>query len=263
MTDNLSLFSNDDTLLVAYLDNELKGDQRRALEKRLQHDEALSTRLSQLEQTQFDFGAAFSPMLDQAPVAEMQSRLDKLAYIPTAEATRVGLSRRSLLAAALSFLMIGAGVGRFVLSPDPDSADQSWRDRVAQYMSLYTADTLADVSDSPALQQQELNRVAKEVGIALKTPQLKITGAQLKNARILRYDDYNIAQISWLDEKYGPLALCITPSSRAGAQAQIAEKRLGMNVVYWRREGYNFMLIGRAPERDIQQQGVELLNNIS
>ncbi|WAT05677.1 hypothetical protein O1V64_05320 [Rouxiella badensis] len=102
---------------MAYLDNELKGDQRRALEKRLQHDEALSTRLSQLEQTQFDFGAAFSPMLDQAPVAEIQSRLDKLAYIPTAEATKVGLSRRSLLAAALSFLMIGAGVGRFVLSP--------------------------------------------------------------------------------------------------------------------------------------------------
>ncbi|EIC85680.1 anti-sigma factor [Serratia sp. M24T3] len=263
MTDNFSFSPVNDTLLVAYLDNELDAEQRIKLEQRLQHDEALSARLEALAHSQLDFSGAFEPLLAQAPVASLQKNLDALSDKKAPDSSRDGVTRRSLLAAAIGLVAIGMGVERYALSPSQNTVDDGWRNLVAQYMSLYSAETLADINDSPAEQKQELDRVAREVGIGLSPAQLKLSGAQLKNARILRYDEYNIAQISWLDEQFGPLALCITRSDKSNDQAQAAEVRRGMNVVYWRRNGYNFMLIGRAPAKNIQQQGLELLNNIS
>lgn len=263
MTDNISSSPVADTLLVAYLDNELSAEQQHAFERRLQQDPQLASRLAYLQQSQFDFAAAFEPLLEQAPLAELQAALDKQTEKSLPHQSNNSVSRRSLLAAAVSFLVIGTGVGRYVLAPAPDKQDNNWRSLVAQYMSLYSADTLADIPDSPLQQQVELDRVAKAVGIGLTPQQLQLKGAQLKNARILRYDEYNIAQISWLDEKYGPLALCITRSDHSKNIQQTAEVRQGMNVVYWRRQGFNFMLIGHAPAADIQQQGIHLLKTIS
>lgn len=262
MTDNISSSPVADTLLVAYLDNELDDEQRHMLALRLGQDGALVKRLATLQQSQLDFEAAFEPLLAQAPIASLQANLDVLVK-KTPQPINNGVSRRSLLAAAVSFLVLGAGVGRYILAPLPDEEDSHWRSLVAQYMSLYTADTLADIPDSPAQRQVELNRVAKDVGLTVTPQQLQLQGAQLKNARILRYDEYNIAQISWLDEKYGPLALCITRSEHEGNIAQAAEVRRGMNVIYWRHAGFNFMLIGHAPAGDIQMQGERLLDTLS
>lgn len=61
MTDNFSFSPVNDTLLVAYLDNELDAEQRIKLEQRLQHDEALSARLEALAHSQLDFSGALNP----------------------------------------------------------------------------------------------------------------------------------------------------------------------------------------------------------
>lgn len=248
-----------DEVLVAYLDNQLSLAEREQFVARLQHDEILSERLTLLSHSSLPFHDAFEPMLAEAPLSELQARLNAIP----APAKPVGVNRRQLLAAAVSFLAVGVLVGRYALPLATSEKENNWRSLVAQYMSLYSAETLADIHDSPAHQQAELQRVKNSLGIALTPAQLALPGAELKNARILSYDEYRIAQISYLDPKYGPLALCITRTSQNGNTAQESEVRRGMNVVYWRSNGYNFMLIGHNPAQEMAAHGQVLLQALS
>lgn len=95
----------------------------------------------------------------------------------------------------------------------------------------------------------QLARVQNTLGIALSPAALAVQGADLKDARMLHYDEYDIAQITYLDALYGPMALCITRSEHRDNTALQREIRRGMNVVYWRNAGYNFMLIATVRHR--------------
>lgn len=246
-----------DEVLVAYLDNQLSRAEREQFARRLQEDEILSERLTLLSHSSLPFHDAFEPMLAQAPLADLQARLDAIP-----EPVRpVGISRRRLLAASVSFLAVGLLAGRY--SARFSGADSNWREHVAGYMSLYTTQTLADVNDSAEQQQQQLSRVQNTLGIALSPAALALPGATLKNARILHYDEYDIAQISYLDEGYGPMAFCITRSEHLKSTPQESEIRQGMNVVYWRNAGYNFMLIGHGPAAEMAVRAGVLRANIA
>jgi anti-sigma factor RsiW len=246
-----------DETLVAYLDNQLSEPLRAQFEAQLAQDDVLAQRLAQMSRSNLPFHDAFGAMLQEAPVGKLQAALDAIPDTPVATSRR--FSRRALLAASVSFLAVGLLAGRYSTL---FTSDDNWRARVADYMSLYTAQTLADVYDSAGQQQTQLSRVQNALGIALTPAALAVQGASLKDARMLHYDDYDIAQITYLDRKYGPMALCITRSEHRGTTAQESEIRRGMNVVYWRHAGYNFMLIGHSPADDMATHAVALQANI-
>lgn len=248
-----------DEVLVAYLDNQLGEHQRAQVDLQLTQDDVLAERLAQMSRSNLPFHDAFGAMLQEAPVGKLQAALDALPDVPAA--TSRGVSRRALLAASVSFLAVGLLAGRF--SSTLFTPETTWRDRVADYMSLYTAQTLADVYDSGGQQRTQLSRVQGALGLALSPAALAVPGADLKDARMLHYDEYDIAQITYLDPKYGPMALCITRSDQRDNTAQESEIRRGMNVVYWRNAGYNFMLIGHSPASDMAARAVALRATIS
>lgn len=247
-----------DEVLVAYLDNRLSEKQRTQFDQQLAHDDVLGERLAQMARSNLPFHDAFGAMLQEAPVGRLQAALDA---IPDAAASASrGVSRRALLAASVSFLAVGLLAGRYSTQLN---AATTWRDRVADYMSLYTAQTLADINDSPEQQQLQLSRVSKTLGIALSPAALVVQGAELKSARLLHYDEYDIAQITYLDVRFGPMALCITRSEHRGDAAAEREILQKMNVVYWRQSGYNFMLIGHSPAAVLAEHAASLQAKIA
>lgn len=247
-----------DEVLVAYLDNQLSESQRAKFDAQLAQDDVLAQRLAQMSRSNLPFHDAFGAMLQEAPVGKLQAALDA---IPDARiAGSSGFSRRSLLAASLSFLAVGLLGGRYSTL---FASDDNWRARVADYMSLYTAQTLADVDDSAGQQKIQLARVQNTLGIALSPAALAVQGADLKDARMLHYDEYDIAQITYLDARYGPMALCITRSEHRDNTALQREIRRGMNVVYWRNAGYNFMLIGHSPAPALAAHAAALQANLA
>lgn len=145
----------------------------------------------------------------------MQRQLDALSATPEQDAGNVvatsGFSRRSLIAASLSFLVIGSGLG-YLARPTKSTLSASAQicDLEAQYMSLYSEKSLLDGVNSPATLQQGLPRAAKNIGLHLTTQQL-LPDAELMMVRMLCYDSASIAQIAWFHVKYGPMALCIYP----------------------------------------------------
>lgn len=246
-----------DEALVAWLDGEMDPEDARRLESLLDNDPELAERVDELMKSQLDFDTAFAPLLDKAPEAKMQRQLDALLAAPeqvpaAAVAATSGVSRRSLIAASLSFLVIGSGLGYLVRPAKTTlSVSEKIRDLEAQYMSLYSAETLLDTDSSPAALQHGLARTAQDIGLRLHAQQLALPDAELKMVRMLRYDSTSIAQIAWFHAEYGPMALCISPDEQPAATGLQREQRHDMRLVWWHHGDYQFVLIGRNPDGEL------------
>ncbi|QND54217.1 anti-sigma factor [Phyllobacterium sp. 628] len=255
-----------DEILVAFLDGELDPDKRSQLEHLVETDEAVAERMSFLASSNLPFRDAFEPLLHKAPKAELETMLaDVLPPLPVKEQAR-GWSRRSFLAACVGFIAVGIAADRTFLGvqaslrDEPDGSD--WRSAVAQYMSLYTADTLGTGPVDVALQTSQLRTVGSKLGLTLTPDQVQLPGATLKRAWMLAYEGKALAQITYLDANQAPMALCIVQSPK-GAKAPEIEQRHGMNVVYWSSPTHAFMLIGKEPLEDIKAMSEELRRSIT
>lgn len=249
-----------DEAIVAWLDGEMREDERHAFEQQLNNDAALAARVEPLMQSNQPWQQAFAPLLEEAPVNRMQAKLNILLHQPVNVPPQAkGVSRRSLIAASLSFLAVGVLAGRFIRPGEQKlSGEPEIRDLIAQYMSLYSAETLADINVTPQALQNGLNRMQQDIGLRLQQAEVEIPEAELKSVRMLRYDSTSIAQMAYLHASYGPMALCISRSKAADSPALKHEVRRGLNLVWWRSKGYEYVLIGRNPQQDLQQSG-ELL----
>lgn len=253
-----------DEAIVAWLDGEMRGDERHAFEQQLNDDATLAARVEQLMQSNQPWEQAFAPLLEEAPMHRMQAKLNVLLHQPVnAQPQSKGVSRRSLIAASLSFLTVGVIAGRFIRPGEQKlSGAPEIRDLIAQYMSLYSAETLADINVTPLALQNGLNRMQQDIGLRLQQAEVEIPDAELKSVRMLRYDSTSIAQIAYLHASYGPMALCISRSKADDSPTLKHEVRRGLNLVWWRSKGYEYVLIGRNPQQDLQQSGERLQQQV-
>lgn len=250
-----------DEAIVAWIDGEMCHADAQKFEEELRRDERLSGRTAELMKSNADYPGAFAAMLDDAPLEKMQARL---AELPDPKpATPVGVSRRALIAASVSFLVVGSGVG-YGLRPAfaPSDENAHIRDLEAQYMSLYSVETLLDMDSAPHVLQRGLERATQDIGLQLQASQLILHGAELKMVRMLRYETTSIAQIAWINADYGPMALCISPTEQTTTAAQ-QEQRHDMNLVWWQKAGYQFVLIGRNPLPQLRGSAEQLQSLIS
>ncbi|EOI3504673.1 anti-sigma factor family protein [Cronobacter dublinensis] len=237
-----------DEAIVAWLDGEMNDADAQRFQAQMAQDAALAGRVAELSVNTDAIRQAFAPLLDDAPLSRMQQRLEAVTAPAPRQPRASGVSRRALIAASVGFLTLGAGFG-YWLGPAatlPDGSEKI-RDLEAQYMSLYSAETLLDADTSPAALARGLQRAAQDLSLPVQAAQLMLQDAELKMVRMLRYDAQPIAQIAWLHAQYGPMALCISREDKPGDMALASERRHGMNLVWWRRHGYQFVFIGRNP----------------
>lgn len=249
-----------DEAIVAWLDGEMQASDAERFEAALGQDEQLAERTEALRLNQADIARAFAPLLEEAPQSRLEAQLvNVLAQPPATTPGATGVSRRALIAASLSFLAIGSGLGYFARpATKAQGESEKIRDLEAQYMSLYSAETLLDADSSPSALQRGLARTAQDIGLQANEQQLVLHGAELKMVRMLRYDSTSIAQIAWMHADYGPMALCISPDRHPASTELNYEQRHRMNLVWWHSRGYQFVLIGRNPAAQLQQNALTL-----
>jgi anti-sigma factor RsiW len=244
-----------DEVLVAYLDDELGHDQRQLIDHLLRTESQVAARLEQLKRGDLPFREAFDSVLDQAPTDRLKAMLDALptdAVPPTVnEPHRATISRRGFLAAAASFVVAGIAADRLFIRWNKVEADDGWRASVAEYMALYTPQTLDNLTADPDAHVAQLRSVGELLGLPLTRDAVALPGAEFRRAQILDYDGVLIGQLTYLDARHGPLALCIT-AAKSGRATLTNEKRMGLNVVYWSSPTHAFMLIGKIPFEDLQ-----------
>jgi anti-sigma factor RsiW len=239
-----------DELLVAYLDGELDREQRQAVDQWLRADAPVAERLDQLKGGDLPFRDAFDSLLKEAPTERLQAMLDSLppAAAPQHRAT---MSRRGFLATAASFVVAGIAADRLFLNWQNAEPDDGWRSSVAEYMALYTPQTLDNLNLDERTHSAQLSSVGKQLGLALSPAAVSLPGADFRRAQILDYEGVLIGQLTYLDPRHGPLALCIT-SAKGGSDSLTSEERSGMHVVYWSNQTHAFMIVGRNPYEDLR-----------
>lgn len=249
-----------DEAIVAWLDGEMNTSEAQLFEATLSQDEQLARQTEALRLNTDDLSRAFAPLLQDAPQPRLEEQLAHLLARPSAATPTVkGVSRRALIAASLSFFVIGSGLGYLArLAKPAQSENEKIRDLEAQYMSLYSTETLLDADSSPSTLQHGLARVAQDIGLNTNLQQLALQGAELKMVRMLRYDSTSIAQITWMHADFGPMALCISPQSHPVSAELKSEQRHTMNLIWWHSKGYQFVLIGRTPTAQLRQHAATL-----
>ncbi|MFI4995312.1 MAG: anti-sigma factor family protein [Hyphomicrobiales bacterium] len=252
-----------DADLVAHLDGELPAEQREWLENELARDDGLRKRRALLESGGRPFGEAFEPLLAAAPRTMLRAMLEGLpAYRAGAVGVRTAGSgplrgrawpRLVLLAAGVLLFLAGAVVQRTLPALREavgvgvaDEAEDDWRQAAAQYVSLYTPDTLIGIPDEAAPREVELARVSAKLGITLPLAGVSLPGLMLKRAQLLQYDGKPLGQIAYLDPRDGAMALCIYTDGHPD-RPPVSEQRVGLNIVHWSSRGWAFMLVGHLP----------------
>ena len=196
----------------------------------------------------------------------------------TFEAARVEeqrrASRRWLMpaAAAIVIFVAGAalGVGFTHLLPQTEVAggDESaatpdgWRVVVAEYLTLYTRDTLANLPDDRSRHEAELKSVGDKLALGLSVDKVALDGLVLKRSQLFNFDGRPLAQIAYLTSDDGPVSFCIIADA-VKDQAPSFEERRGQNIVYWSKRGHAFMLIGDLPRRTLETLAASLAARVA
>ncbi|WHO72793.1 anti-sigma factor [Rhizobium sp. BT03] len=239
-----------DEELTAFIDGELTAEEAARIETLANEDKAVAERLEFLARASLPFEQAFAPLLSQAPREKLEMML---AAIPREGAkpgsTQALAGRRRFLGALAASLVAGIAIDRAVLGIgkgfSTKDENSEWRAVVADYISLYTPETLAGPVPGGDVQAAQLGAFDEKLGLSLSPEAVALPGIDFKRALLLRYDGKPLAQIAYLDPETGPMALCIVRSD-AGPKAPDVESRKGMNVVYWSNGTHAFMLIGHA-----------------
>lgn len=258
-----------DAEIVAYLDGELSPADSVSVGQRLATDPRLRARLDHLMSGGRAFREAFDPLLAAAPVERLERRLASVVSRPApvagGVATMAARHWRACAAAAVVLVGIGVGLDRLAVLPDaaviasrPESPGH-WRRTVADYLSLYTRDTLASLPD--AGQGERARAILKDrLGIDLASTQTDLPDLRLKRADLYDYDGKALAFLAYLDPRAGPVALCIL--EEPGDDPPTTERLLGFNVVHWSQGRARFMLIGRAASDRLEALAAAVRTNL-
>ena len=158
-----------DEAIVAWLDGEMCAEDARRFSETFARDPQLASRTARLMNNHQPYQHAFAALIDEAPVARMQAKLAPYLTGPKSKAqNQARFSRRALIAASLGLLVIGSAASYFWRPEPQEDDDENIRRLEAQYMSLYSAETVADVDNSPAMLDRGLRRSAQDTGLLLE-----------------------------------------------------------------------------------------------
>jgi anti-sigma factor RsiW len=237
-----------DEMLTAFIDGEIDAEEAAKIEAQIDGDPSVAIRFDRLSRADLPYGAAFEPLLEEAPIDRLAAMLAAIPSTETQSRHVFGMGRRGFLGAAAACLIAGIVGDRAFITIDrrlhKPGEGEEWRAVVAQYIELYTPDTLSAPAGDRAAQVAQLDQVGSKIGLSLSPETIALSGADFRRAQVLEYDGEPLAQLAYL-EPDGPMALCIVKSARGAAEPDM-ESRRGMNVVYWSTKDHAFMLIGHA-----------------
>lgn len=242
-----------DEELTAFIDGELDASEHTRIAQAVRDNPLAAERLAFLERAGLlSLRESFAALLDEAPRRDLEDMLSAIPRQDAAEPKSFG--RRSLVTALAASVAAGIVVDRawmrFAASPAVTQSAE-WRDAVAQYMALYTAETLGAARPDREAAAAQLAIVNERLGLSLTQEAIALPGSEFRHAQILAYDDRPLAQILYLDPEGRPLALCIFASG--AAEASIAsERRYALDIAFWSNGRHAAMLIGHLPAGDIR-----------
>ncbi len=264
-----------DEQLRAYLDGEAPSDVTAAIDTALETDDALAERLAGLDEFAALIRPAFEAVRAAAPREDLLERLraaEAAAAAAAADPSRPVEARRwaALAAGFAAAVTTGVLIGRGPLAPSPEVVERevvverdvivereipppprTWMMAVADYVALFSQETLVDLGVQPQELAQQVEKVSAAVGqdlaVAVDLPDLT-----LRRAELLELNGLPLAQLAYTHADGTPVAFCVILRSREPDGAPVAFRTgqaRDLNAVLWDVQPRGFLVIGdRAPE---------------
>lgn len=219
-------FSAED--ISRFLDGEASDALTREIETALIHDADLAVELNDLRAAQSSFIKAQEDLLSLAPAIPdlPQPTPQRTALFPAFAGLAAGLA----IAAIASWSLLK--------EPDPD-----WRAVVANYQSLYVTETLSGVTEPQNVSVAKLAELSEVLGLDL-TNLPEVEGLAYRRAQQLGYKGIPLAQLTFLTDGGGPVALCILRTDEVDSNGIEAQTLEGMAAFSWVTNGFGVLLIG-------------------
>ena len=257
-----------DEILTAYLDGEIPGEKHETMTALIAQDQVLQQRLGRL-QVEFDDVAQVFQQLRVPDFSE------QIAVINAAANRKAGDGKvsalwtpiRTAIAAGIVVATFAAGMFVNQLNTDVNNSPSiqvvtaeeptkkpakipGWRQSVANYVSLYTSETINRVGASLESQHQNLVLLSQDVGLSLSSENLAVDELSYKRGQILDLRGKPLVQLAYLYQNKTPVAFCIIKSTK-GKKTMQFEQRNGMQIAHWSSESHGFMVIGDVPEEEL------------
>lgn len=234
--------------LTAYLDGELDEQQAREVHERSLADAQLASALADLQIDRDRMAQDYLALEARAPVGDLRSAL-AIGDKPAVDIKTDGGNRKLLVAAACAAclavgVLVGSGSGKWA------DADKSWREAVAEYQVLYSAETLKWNAIAPSEVDTTLKRLSDRIGVKLSREVLKLPIADFRRGQMLTFGSRPLVQLAYLHDGVAPVAFCITPDGAPDA-GLASETREGLPIVHWAKNGTSYMVIGDIPNEQL------------
>ena len=213
-------WTQDDALLVAYLDGNLPEEEKLLLEARLSDDPELRARLEAMDVDLGPLRSEFDQVLEMAP---------PFASPPQPSLNVVRYAAAACLALALLF-------GGWMLGTK--GAADDWRDFAAAYHLLYRSETLASARSGDG----GIANVSTALGRDLSALS-DVAGLDFRRAQVLGWKDKPLIQLAYLDADGRPFAICVIEATGASTSVE-SELRHGLPTASFANGPYQIMVIG-------------------
>jgi anti-sigma factor RsiW len=252
----------DDTLLLAYVDGELSADRRAEVEAAATHSAEVAERLAALRASALPYAAAFDKQALPPVPPELSKRIAELASVSASTSIPWRHRRAPRLRLAAAFVagaIISAAMLKLVSERTPDvtmiaTTDSSWVKAIADYQTLYTRETVANVTEDRAVTEKILGDLRQNDGMPVVIPDLRSVGLTFKRVQRLSFHNQAVVQIVYLPEHGDPVALCMTQDARQDEVPQSREVS-DLQTVAWRRGHLDYLLLARGLQLDLNEIG--------
>ncbi len=263
-----------DELLVAYVDGQLAKDQSKAVERVLEEDQVAAQRVEALRAANAQLETAFEAMLAGEPIpvplAETPASADP-APVPRS------LARKLLRAGLVTWVgfgcLLGGAAAGFILydqiaaepvqaaAPAPAPVPvviappalpaPTLQSDLATAHALLGRDTFSVSLEAQGDTDLVSFQISKALGETLAIPDLSGENLTFQRAQMLQRGGAPLAQISYLPETGGPVALYA--KSGAGEARDLRFEEIGgISVASWAQGNLFFLLAGDLPRQRLE-----------
>lgn len=228
--------SYSDQELLAFLNGEVDARRAEQIEQTMRVDRELEHRVMALDPVAAPVREAMTDLPGRMVLAE----LERVAL----DGENRGGSRTPWMKLA-AVLVLGAVLGSGAMWLAGPSSDD-WRGRVAQYQSLYVADTVRLTVASADVLERQLEVAGEKLGRPLDQTSLEAPASlRLARVQVLGLDDAPLIQIVYQDAEGTPFALCVTTAGpRGGSNEPSSEMLHGLATTAWEDGSFRYIFVG-------------------
>ena len=266
--------------LVLYADNALSEERKQRLLDAAAHDAELADTMAALDASQLPYKTAFEQQTLPPVPEQLRNDIGNLVKVTrndhadnepdNSKPRKTWLIPAAQAACLLLSVGVGFGIGvnqnkhtgdkesSIVSTAETEYTDQNnqhreWVNRVADYQTLYVANTVNEITPDLPATKEKLARIAKATGIRTTLPDLSATGYEFVRAQELGYNGKTLVQLVYSKEGHTPLALCFMPSFGEKDQHVKLGDRHGLGTASWITDNQYFVIVADESAEALKQ----------